>query len=181
MGLPAVPANPAIVTWQDRGETDGTTYLGFTLPTTDVDGNYIDQYYMSYSIFLDDDRIYTFKANDFPNELNEDVTEIPSSIFFNSWNMSTYGAYLYYDEAPLFTHQVGIQVYYTIDGERNASDIVYLEVFPDTGVDELNATKQIANVRYYNMAGQEMAQPSGMTIKLTTYTDGTRTAAKIIK
>ena len=178
---PAVPANPAIVTWQDRGETDGTTYLGFTLPTTDVDGNYIDQYYMSYSIFLDDDRIYTFKANDFPNELNEDVTEIPTSIFFNSWNMSTYGAYLYYDEAPLFTHQVGIQVYYTIDGERNASDIVYLEVFPDTGVDELNATKQIANVRYYNMAGQEMAQPNGMTIKVTTYTDGTRTAAKIIK
>lgn len=95
--------------------------------------------------------------------------------------MSTYGVYLYYDEAPLFTHQVGIQVYYTINGERNASDIVYLEVFPDTGVDELNATKQIANVRFYNMAGQEMAQPSGMTIKVTTYTDGTRTAAKIIK
>ena len=43
--------------------------------------------------------------------------------------------------------------------------IVYLEVFPKpTSVDELNGSKTVAGVRYYNMAGQEMAQPSGMTI-----------------
>lgn len=85
------------------------------------------------------------------------------------------------DEAPLFTHQVGIQIFYTIDGVKNASDIVYFEVYPDTGVDEQMIGKQVANVRYYNMAGQEMAQPSGLTILVTTYTDGTRTAAKVIK
>ncbi len=179
---PAIPADPKSSAWYDYGEY-GSNYgsFYFDLPTTDVDGNYIDQYYLSYSIYLDNGKIYTFRASDFPNDLTEDVTEIPSSIFFNSWNLSTYSVYLYYDEAPLFNHQVGIQVFYTINGVKNASNIVYLEVFPDTGVDELNATKQIANVRYYNMAGQEMAQPSGMTIKVTTYTDGTRTAAKIIK
>ena len=72
-------------------------------------------------------------------------------------------------------------MFYTINGVKNASDIVYLEVFPSTGVDELNAGKQIANVRYFNMAGQEMAQPSGMTIQVTTFTDGTTTATKLIK
>ena len=63
---------------------------------------------------------------------------------------------------------------------KNASGMVYKEVYP-TGVDELTAGKQVANVRYYNLAGQEMAQPSGMTIQVTTFTDGTRTAAKVIK
>ena len=171
---PAVPANPTNLTWQDRGTTDGTTVFMFALPTTDVDGNYIDQYYLSYSIYTDNDQIYTFRASDFPNELTEDVTEINSEIFFNSWNISTYGAYLYFDEAPLFNHQVGIQVFYTINGVKNASDIVYLEVYTDTSVDELNAGKQLANVRYFNMAGQEMAQPSGLTIQVTTFTDGTK-------
>lgn len=153
----------------------------FNLPTTDVDGNYIDQYYLSYSIYTDDYQIYTFRASDFPDELTEDVTEITSSIFFNSWNLSTYGANLYYDEAPLFTHQVGIQVFYTIDGVKNASEIVYLEVFPGSGVDEQMAGKQVANVRYFNLAGQEMKQPSGPTIQVTTFTDGSRTASKVIK
>ena len=136
---------------------------------------------MSYSIYLDNDQIYTFRASDFPNELTEDVTEIPSSVFYNSWNLSTYGANLYFDEAPLFTHQVGIQVFYTINGVKNASDIVYLEVFPVSGVDELNSGKQVADVRYFNMAGQEMKQPNGLTIQVITFTDGTRTAAKVIK
>ncbi len=139
---------------------------------------------MSYSIYTDNDQIYTFRVSDFPSDLTEDVTEIPSSIFYNSWNLSSYSAYLYYDEAPLFTHQVGIQVFYTIDGVKNASEIVYLEVFPQedpSSVNELTGGKQVANVRYFNLAGQEMAQPSGMTIQVTTFTDGTRTATKVIK
>ena len=179
---PAIPANPEATAWYDYGEY-GNNYgsFYFNLPTTDIDGNYIDPYYLSYSIYTDDDQIYTFRASDFPDELTEDVTEIPSSVFYNSWNLSSYGAYLYYDEAPLFTHQVGVQVFYTIGREKNASDIVYLEVYPNTGVDELNAGKQVADVRYYNIAGQEMAQPNGLTIQVTTYTDGTRSTTKVIK
>lgn len=179
---PAVPANPEVSSWYDYSEYGSNYgYFYFSLPTTDVDGNYIDQYYMSYSIFTDNNQIYTFRASDFPNDMTEDMTEIPSSIFFNSWNLSSYSVNLYFDEPPLFSHQVGIQVYYTIDGVKNASDIVYLEVYPDTGVDEQMAGKQVANVRYFNMAGQEMQQADGMTIVVTTFTDGTSTATKVIK
>ena len=179
---PAVPANPDVSYWFDYAEY-GSNYgsFSYTLPKTDVDGNPIDQYYLSFSIYTDNDQLYTFKASDYPNDLTEDLTEIPSSIFFNSWDISSYSSYLYYDEAPLFNHQVGIQVHYTIDGVKNSSDIVYLVVYPDTGVDELNAGKQIAGVRYYNLAGQEMAQPSGLTIQVTTYSDGTSTATKVFK
>ena len=37
------------------------------------------------------------------------------------------------------------------------------------------------NVRYFNVAGQEMAQPNGLTIQVTTYTDGTTSAVKVVK
>ncbi len=179
---PAVPANPQPNYWYDYGEySSNYGYFSYSLPTTDVDGNPIDQYYLSFSVFTDNDEIYTFKASDYPEDLTEDLTEIPSSIFFTSWNISNYSTYLYYTEAPFLTHQLGIQVYYTIDGVRNASDIVYLEVFPDSGVDEVNAGKQVASVRYYNMAGQEMANPTGLTIQVTSYTDGTRSVVKTIK
>ena len=48
-------------------------------------------------------------------------------------------------------------------------------------VEELFAGKTVANVRYYNMAGQEMQQANGLTIMVTTYTDGTTNAVKVIK
>ena len=58
---------------------------------------------------------------------------------------------------------------------------VYAAISKATGVDELNAGKTVAGVRYYNMAGQEMQQPSGMTIVVTTYNDGTTSAVKVMK
>ena len=48
-------------------------------------------------------------------------------------------------------------------------------------VDELNADKTVAGVRYFNMAGQEMQEANGMTIVVTTYTDGTTNAVKVMK
>ena len=59
----------------------------------------------------------------------------------------------------------------------------YVQISKGTfvGVDELNADKTISNVRYFNMAGQEMQEVNGMTIVVTTYTDGTTSAAKVMK
>ncbi len=54
-------------------------------------------------------------------------------------------------------------------------------VTPRTGLDELNGEKAVASVRYFNAAGQEMQQANGLTIVVTTYTDGTTSAAKVIK
>ena len=50
-----------------------------------------------------------------------------------------------------------------------------------TGVNELVNGKTVAGVRYFNMAGQEMQEANGMTIVVTTYTDGTTSAVKVIK
>ena len=81
----------------------------------------------------------------------------------------------------MFTWRIGMQLNYTVDGVTNKSDIVYLNVYPHSAVSELDAAKDVTAVRYYNVAGQEMTQPSGLTIQVTTYSDGTTVATKVIK
>ena len=50
-----------------------------------------------------------------------------------------------------------------------------------TSVNELVNGKTVAGVRYFNMAGQEMQEANGITIVVTTYTDGTTSAVKVMK
>ena len=56
-----------------------------------------------------------------------------------------------------------------------------IEIAKWDAVNELVNGKTIANVRYFNMAGQEMQSVNGMTIKVITYTDGTTSAVKVMK
>ena len=52
----------------------------------------------------------------------------------------------------------------------------------ESGIENINADKQIASIRYVNVAGQEKDQPfDGVNIVVTTYTDGTYTTTKVIK
>ena len=65
--------------------------------------------------------------------------------------------------------------------EMTGDMYVYAAVAGFTDVNEMNADKAVAGVRYFNMAGQEMQEANGMTIVVTTYTDGTTSAAKVMK
>ncbi len=75
-----------------------------------------------------------------------------------------------------------VEAYAVAPGKAPSTDIAYeFVVAPFTGIDEMNAGKAVADVRYFNMAGQEMQQADGLTIVVTTYTDGTSSAVKVIK
>ena len=51
-----------------------------------------------------------------------------------------------------------------------------------SGINEVIGHKEVASVRYVNVAGQESDTPfDGLNIIVTTYTDGTTTTAKVIK
>lgn len=51
-----------------------------------------------------------------------------------------------------------------------------------TELDELAAGKAIAKIEYFNLAGQQISEPAiGVTLVVTTYTDGKRTTNKIIR
>ena len=189
----AVPADPTADEWYDCGDESGFSRFYFTLPTTDVDGNILDPEFLSYALWINDGEgnvyQFTFPAVDYTYDLVEDIDEVPYELYTSAVDFNTYYVYLYRtneNDNPLFVRDddhdgnIGIQVFYTVDGERNASNIVWLYEVPSS-VNEMNAGKTVANVRYFNVAGQEMAQPSGMTIKVTTYTDGTTSAVKVVK
>ncbi len=50
-----------------------------------------------------------------------------------------------------------------------------------TGVNDVTTGKTVSSVKLYNVAGQEVANGEGVTIQVTTYTDGTRVAKKVMK
>ncbi len=50
------------------------------------------------------------------------------------------------------------------------------------GVEEIEEANSVGSVRYYNLAGVESAEPQpGVNLKVTTWSDGSRTTEKIIK
>ena len=188
--VPAVPANPTADEWYDCGDESGFSKFYFTLPNTDVDGNMLDPEYLSYSVYVDNGNgaeLFHFTGDDYTYDLayDDDITEVPYILYSSAVDFRDYFVYMYRTNEPgyepLFTENIGIQAFYTVNGEKNASDIVWLYEAPHVNVNELNAGKTVANVRYFNVAGQEMAQPNGMTIMVTTYTDGTTSAAKVVK
>ena len=177
----ATPADPVIINWHDSGDVDGYSYLQFELPTVDTEGNPLSMEYLSYSVYTDNDDLFVFDSYTY-SDLNEDMEAIPYEIWSNGWDFYSGRVYFYYTnegDNPLFYDRIGIQVHYTTLEGVFSSNIVYID--KHTAVNELNAGKTVANVRYFNIAGQEMAQPQGMTIQVTTYTDGTTCTAKVVK
>ena len=75
-----------------------------------------------------------------------------------------------------------VEMYAVAPGMLPSDQIAYEFVISETTglVDVMNG-KTISNVRYFNMAGQEMQEANGMTIVVTTYTDGTSSAVKVMK
>ena len=80
------------------------------------------------------------------------------------------------------TYEYGSTVLFNvnlIDGEFYLSVVVGPASEPQS-VDEQNAVKTVAGVRCFNMAGQEVQESAGgVTIVVTTYTDGTTSVDKV--
>ena len=92
------------------------------------------------------------------------------------------GNYYSLDHTKAYTLNVDDKVYQEITFDNITTDVNVVITKENTAVDELAGDKAIASVAYYNLAGQQSAQPvSGVNIVVTTYSDGTRTTAKVIK
>ena len=109
----------------------------------------------------------------------------PSVIYYRvQYPDGTWTEWAEYEEILSFTGdgKYRVEAYAIADGKLKSEDIAYeFVVAPLTGIEEMNADKQVAGVRYFNMAGQEMQQAEGLTIVVTTYTDGTTSAVKVVK
>ena len=70
----------------------------------------------------------------------------------------------------------------TGDCQNVKLDAFDIAVKSTSAVNELTSGKAIAKVEYFNLAGQQLDRPDGgVTLVVTTYTDGTRSTSKIIR
>lgn len=69
-----------------------------------------------------------------------------------------------------------------LEGKAVRLDAFNITANNPTALNEMTAGKTIANVKFYNLAGQQMTEPAtGVTLIVTTYTDGSRSTNKIIR
>ena len=147
------PANPSLSEFIDYGLPVGIN-LGYEL-AADFDGNLVaddytlDKYFngeeytildrekVSFSIFTDNDQIFTFTPEMFPGQVNEPLTQFPyngrtPNGNIGYWNIHFGGLTSLVEESEdlFFTWRIGIQTNYSDDGQTNSSDIVYMEIYP---------------------------------------------------
>ena len=136
-----------------------------------------------------------------PNEnvaLHRDIIILKSAYESEEWGMENLLNYLKQDNPyDPYWNQYGIDQaqwsaepdtwYIAFSIGKNANDewgplaSVEFKTPGTTAINEVAGGKQVAGVRYYNMAGQEMPEANGLTIVVTTYTDGTTNTVKVIK
>ena len=136
---PTTLPDPVILEWTDYGNENGSNRLEVEVPTVDTDGLPIFEDALSYSIYTDNDKLYTFQASQYG--LDEDVTEVTADMWNEiTWMLRPYAIRFFRTNAegyePFFNWRIGIQFHYTVDGVKNSTNIVYLEVFekPDDSV-----------------------------------------------
>ena len=70
----------------------------------------------------------------------------------------------------------------TTDCQTALLDAFTIGVNTATSVNELNESKTVARMDYFNLTGHQIDRPGcGVTLVVTTYTDGTRSTTKVIK
>jgi hypothetical protein len=113
---------------------------------------------------------------------------VPSTIYYRikSGHDGEFTDWAVYEDVLEFTQDgwYYIEAYAVADGmlpsDPNACEFT-VSLGSSTGLNEMATNKQVADVRYYNMTGQEIQQPNGMTIVVTTYTDGSTSTVKTVK
>jgi len=123
----ATPANPSVLGFSDAGSIDGYNYGQFSIPTVDVDGNFIDPNDLYYRIYFDDDELFTFGPDEYPY-VEEYMTDVPYN-YTEGYDFGQGGSYIYFYETGF--QRVGIQSVFKGGGEEHVSDIVYYTLKED--------------------------------------------------
>ncbi len=129
---PTTLPDPVVHNWYDAQNENGNSRVDVEIPTVDTDGMPIFEDALSYSIYTDNDQIFTFDASRYG--LDENVTEVTYDMWQNSWRLDPHAGIRFFRTnaegyEPFFNWRIGIQFHYTVDGVKNSTSIVYLEVF----------------------------------------------------
>ena len=152
----------ANVVWAVYNGTDGAFYLPSHTVSINVQG-FKAAFYIDYSLnsvdkpTLTDGEVYSFEA--LVKEVAVATTDAKSAPRKTAYDSTV---------APSTKFVV-----YPLDLDANKVA---------TGVNDVNSAKEVKGVSYFNMMGVESAQPfDGVNIMVTTYTDGTQSATKVLR
>lgn len=170
-----VPQNPYGLAFADEMQEQGYSSFSFFLPAVSTEGDYLKLDDLSYVVYVDGE-VWEFDADDY--NMEESLEEIPWS-FNGNWILKRYGSTEHM--VAFFVEGIstlGVQSVYKYDGVETRSEIVTINLEEDA-VAALNADKEVADVRYFDMTGREVSNPSeGLFIKRITYADGTVASLK---
>jgi hypothetical protein len=132
---PATLPEPVIKSWHEAQKEWEETYLEVQRPEFDTDGLPIFDEALSYSIYIDNDQLYTFDASNYYG-IEENMTEVTYDMWQNhDWDLyighpTFSGTWSDTDGfVPFFNWRIGIQFHYTVDGVKNSTGITYIEVY----------------------------------------------------
>ena len=171
------PEDPHMVGyWLVMVQADGTEE--FVQLNLGANGDYITAYDVIYPLYYNVGNFY-FMIDGVAYGAPENETEANlGDSMMNPLSADNTNTYFVYNG---YSYSIGVHL--VID--QNTLEVVGYTAYVAKGgpvsVDELVNGKTVAGVRYYNMAGQEMQEANGMTIVVTTYTDGTTSAVKVMK
>ena len=132
----------------------------------DEDGNLVEEHHGYYQVVVTE---------------TEAGSDLEYRVKFNDGEWSDW---MPYSEAVNFDVEGNyvVEARAKVDGKDYSDPVtVSFSVTATTGLELLNGEKAVAGVRYFNVAGQEMQEANGVTIVVTTYTDGSVTAVKVMK
>ena len=126
------------------------------------------------------DPVFQLSGEEYSRIIN--ITAEEGAVIYYSFDGVTYNEWT----GDMIINQPGnYTIYaYAVAPDKTASGVVectFTVSEQPTGVDEVMGGKTVANTRYFNMAGQEMSEANGVCIIVTTYTDGTTSAVKVMK
>ena len=142
------PAMPEISEFIDYGYMIN---LGYEI-AADFDGNLVGDDYtldkffagddytildpekVSFSVYTDNDQIFTFTPESFPGEIEVPMTQVPYTLRTPGGDIGYWDLHLNdvttMGDNPFFTWRIGLQTIYTDGGQSTYSDIMYREIFP---------------------------------------------------
>ena len=128
LNFAATPADPSI----DDYELEGVSfpYIGFNIPTKDIDDNDIISSKLFYTVWIDEDgeeKPFVVLANEY-RYITEDLTEIPYD-WDDRYDIYKGGSKFYINPKDVIPSwkSIGIQSIYYGGGERNTSNIVWMD------------------------------------------------------
>ena len=151
-----------------------------SIPTTDVDGNYILPGKLFYNVYFDDSvDPFVFTTATYTN-LTEDMTDVPYG-YDDGYDFMFRGSsntFYFYQPAE---KNVGVQTVYKGGGEVRRSNIVWM-TNEAAAVDRTVADCQPQSVEYFDLQGRCVAAPSkGLYLKKQVFANGKTVVKKILK